>query len=65
MFSGDTIKNYYQRVYALMRTDIIDFNLSDIDYMMPFEMVIYFGQLKESAEQIKQEQQKLKNKTKR
>jgi len=58
MFAGDNINNYYQRVYALLRTDIINFNLSDIDYMMPFEITIMFGQLKESIEQIKLEQKK-------
>ena len=55
MFAGDTSQYYYQRVYALMRTDIINFNLSDIDYMMPFEMTIYLAQLKESFEKIKAE----------
>ena len=41
-----------------MRTDIINFNLSDIDYMMPFEMTIYLAQLKESYEKIKAERNK-------
>ena len=62
MFAGDSIQAYYQRLYGLLRTDIITFTLSDIDYMMPFELSIYFEQLKESIEQIKSEQQKLKNK---
>jgi len=60
MFAGDTIETYYQRIYALMRTDVIDFSLSDIDYMMPFEMTIYTSQVAESIEQIKAEQKKLK-----
>ena len=60
MFAGDDAQLYYKKIYMLMRTDIIDFNLSDIDYMMPFELTIYLAQLKESFEQIKLEQQKLK-----
>ena len=60
MFGGDTIELFYQRIYALLRTDIITFGLSDIDYMMPFELTIYMAQLKVSIEQIKAERQKQK-----
>ena len=60
MFGGDTIELFYQRIYALLRTDIITFGLADIDYMMPFELTIYMAQLKVSIEQIKAERQKQK-----
>ena len=53
MFSGDTITEYYKRVYALMRTDLVTLLLHDIEGMMPFEVSIYFGQLKHTIEEIK------------
>jgi hypothetical protein len=58
MFAGDTAELYYKRIYALMRTDLISFNYSDIDYMMPFEMDIMLSQLRTTIEEVKEEQRK-------